>query len=79
MSATAVRLPSSRSEPGVRRPFAASSAILRCALVVGICAAVRGDQIYAFLDYPRDWRGSHDRPAWPQWRDALEQAARSYG
>lgn len=39
--------------------------------------------VFRFIDSPRDWRGSHDRPAWPAWRDALEpvmqQAVRDYG
>jgi len=39
--------------------------------------------VFRFVDSPRDWRGSHDRQAWPQWRDVLEpvmvQAVRSYG
>lgn len=39
--------------------------------------------VFRFIDSPRDWRGSHDRPAWVQWRDLLEpvlgQAIRDYG
>ncbi|HEX7781495.1 MAG TPA: aspartyl/asparaginyl beta-hydroxylase domain-containing protein [Sphingobium sp.] len=39
--------------------------------------------VFRFIDSPRDWRGSHDRPAWPRWRDMLEpvmeQAVRDYG
>lgn len=39
--------------------------------------------VFRFIDSPRDWRNSHDRPAWPQWRGLLEpvlaQAVRSYG
>ncbi|HEY4030678.1 MAG TPA: aspartyl/asparaginyl beta-hydroxylase domain-containing protein [Caulobacteraceae bacterium] len=39
--------------------------------------------VFRFIDSPRDWRGSHDRPAWSQWRALLEpvmeQAVRSYG
>jgi hypothetical protein len=39
--------------------------------------------VFRFIDSPRDWRSSHDRPAWPQWRDLLEpvlaQAVRDYG
>jgi hypothetical protein len=39
--------------------------------------------VFRFIDSPRDWRGSHDRPAWPQWRDLLEpviaEAVRDYG
>jgi len=39
--------------------------------------------VFRFIDSPRDWRESHDRPAWPQWRDLLEpvlaQAVRDYG
>ncbi len=39
--------------------------------------------VFRFADSPRDWRKSHDRPAWPQWRDRLEpvlaQAVRDYG
>jgi hypothetical protein len=38
--------------------------------------------VFRFIDSPRDWRGSHDRGAWPQWRDLLEpvlaQAVRDY-
>ena len=39
--------------------------------------------VFRFIDNPRDWRGSHDRTAWPQWRDLLEpvlaQAVSAYG
>lgn len=39
--------------------------------------------VFRFIDSPRDWRGSHDRSAWPQWRGLLEpvlaQAVRRYG
>ncbi len=39
--------------------------------------------VFRFVDSPRDWRGSHDRPAWAAWRDRLEpvlaQAVRDYG
>jgi hypothetical protein len=39
--------------------------------------------VLRFIDSPRDWRRSHDRPAWPQWRDLLKpvlaQAVRGYG
>ncbi len=28
--------------------------------------------VFRFIDSPRDWRSSHDRAAWPQWRDLLE-------
>ena len=39
--------------------------------------------VFRFIDSPRDWRRSHDRPAWPQWRDlltpVLAQAVRDYG
>lgn len=39
--------------------------------------------VFRFIDSPRDWRGSHDRPAWPQWRGllepVLEAAVRDYG
>lgn len=39
--------------------------------------------VFRFIDSPRDWRGSHDRPAWAQWRDLLEpvlgHAVRDYG
>jgi hypothetical protein len=39
--------------------------------------------VFRFIDSPRDWRGSHDRPAWAAWRDRLEpalaQAVRDYG
>ncbi|MBS0227899.1 MAG: aspartyl/asparaginyl beta-hydroxylase domain-containing protein [Proteobacteria bacterium] len=39
--------------------------------------------VFRFVDSTRDWRGSHDRPAWKQWRDLLEpvlaQAVRTYG
>ncbi|WP_165187534.1 aspartyl/asparaginyl beta-hydroxylase domain-containing protein [Caulobacter soli] len=38
--------------------------------------------VFRFIDSPRDWRGSHDRAAWPQWRGLLEpvlaQAVRDY-
>jgi hypothetical protein len=39
--------------------------------------------VFRFIDSPRDWRGSHDRAAWPEWRGLLEpvlaQAVRDYG
>ena len=39
--------------------------------------------VFRFIDSPRDWRHSHDRPAWPQWRALLEpvlaQATAGYG
>jgi hypothetical protein len=39
--------------------------------------------VFRFIDSPRDWRGSHDRPAWAQWRALLEPvlgaAVRDYG
>ncbi len=39
--------------------------------------------VFRFIDSPRDWRRSHDRPAWAQWRGLLEpvlaQAVRGYG
>ena len=39
--------------------------------------------VFRFIDNPCDWRGSHDRAAWPQWRGLLEpvlaQAIRGYG
>ena len=39
--------------------------------------------VFRFIDSPRDWRRSHDRAAWPQWRGVLEpvlaQAVRGYG
>ena len=39
--------------------------------------------VFRFIDSPRDWRSSHDRPAWPHWRAALEpvlaEAVRDYG
>ncbi len=39
--------------------------------------------VFRFADTPRDWRKSHDRPAWPQWRamlaPVLAQAVRDYG
>lgn len=39
--------------------------------------------VFRFIDSPRDWRGSHDRPAWAAWREVLEpvlaQAVRGYG
>lgn len=39
--------------------------------------------VFRFVDSPRDWRHSHDRAAWPQWRAVLEpvllQAVRDYG
>ena len=28
--------------------------------------------VFRFIDNPRDWRGSHDRPAWPGWRGSGE-------
>lgn len=39
--------------------------------------------VFRFVDSPRDWRGSHDRPAWNAWRAMLEpvlaRAVRPYG
>jgi hypothetical protein len=39
--------------------------------------------VFRFIDSPLDWRGSHDRAAWAEWRDLLEpvmaQAVRGYG
>jgi hypothetical protein len=38
--------------------------------------------VFRFVDTPRDWRASHDRPAWAPWRRLLEpvlaQAVRDY-
>lgn len=28
--------------------------------------------VFRFVDSVRDWRSSHDRPAWAEWRDLLE-------
>ena len=28
--------------------------------------------VFRFVDSTRDWRGSHDRPLWPEWRRLLE-------
>ncbi len=39
--------------------------------------------VFRFIDSPRDWRGSHDRPAWASWRGlltpVLDAAVRDYG
>lgn len=39
--------------------------------------------VFRFIDSGRDWRASHDRPAWAQWRTLLEPvmaaAVRDYG
>ena len=39
--------------------------------------------VFRFIDSPKDWRKSHDRPAWAEWRERLmpvmEQATRPYG
>ena len=39
--------------------------------------------VFRFIDSGRDWRASHDRPAWPEWRPLLEPvmaaAVRDYG
>jgi hypothetical protein len=39
--------------------------------------------VFRFVDDTRDWRGSHDRPLWADWRERLlpvmEQATRPYG
>ncbi len=39
--------------------------------------------VFRFVDSPRDWRGSHDRPLWGSWRTQLEPvltaAVRDYG
>ena len=38
--------------------------------------------VFRFVDSPRDWRHSHDRAAWPQWRGLLQpvlgQAVRDF-
>ena len=33
--------------------------------------------VFRFVDSVRDWRSSHDRPAWAQWRERLEPAMRA--
>ncbi|MCC7248386.1 MAG: aspartyl/asparaginyl beta-hydroxylase domain-containing protein [Lysobacter sp.] len=33
--------------------------------------------VFRFVDSTRDWRSSHDRPAWAQWRERLEPAMRA--
>lgn len=39
--------------------------------------------VFRFINSPRDWRGSHDRAVWPDWRGLLEpvlaEAVRGYG
>ena len=39
--------------------------------------------VFRFVDSTRDWRGSHDRPLWAEWRGLLEpvmaQAVADYG
>jgi hypothetical protein len=39
--------------------------------------------VFRFVDSPRDWRGSHDRPLWAAWHALLEpvlaQAVQAYG
>jgi hypothetical protein len=39
--------------------------------------------VFRFVDNTRDWRASHDRPLWDEWRERLlpvmEQATRPYG
>ncbi|NQE60632.1 aspartyl/asparaginyl beta-hydroxylase domain-containing protein [Caulobacter sp. RHG1] len=39
--------------------------------------------VFRFIDSPRDWRSSHDRPAWASWRGllapVLDGAVRDYG
>lgn len=39
--------------------------------------------VFRFLDSPRDWRASHDRDAWRQWRalvePVMEEAVRPFG
>ena len=39
--------------------------------------------VFRFVDSTRDWRGSHDRALWEQWRELLQpvmaQAVRDYG
>jgi len=39
--------------------------------------------VFRFVDSVRDWRGSHDRPLWAQWREVLwpvmEAATKPYG
>lgn len=33
--------------------------------------------VFRFVDSTRDWRGSHDRPAWAEWRALLEPVMRA--
>jgi hypothetical protein len=33
--------------------------------------------VFRFVDSVRDWRGSHDRPAWAEWRALLEPVMRA--
>lgn len=33
--------------------------------------------VFRFVDSTRDWRSSHDRAAWAQWRELLEPAMRA--
>lgn len=39
--------------------------------------------VFRFVDSVRDWRSSHDRPAWAEWKDLIEpvlrQAVAPYG
>lgn len=39
--------------------------------------------VFRFVNNTRDWRGSHDRPPWAQWKHwllpVMEQATRPYG
>ena len=32
--------------------------------------------MFRFVDSVRDWRGSHDRPAWAEWKHLLEPVMR---
>ena len=89
----------SRKTTGVRKLGLVDSAALRAAVLAipeGVWAVENAGKpnrfevldatrhiVFRFIDSPRDWRGSHDRAAWPQWRGLLEpvlaQAVRDYG
>lgn len=88
-----------RKTDGVRQLGPVDSAALAfavCAIPEAVWTAENADKpnrfevlgrtrhiVFRFVDSVRDWRSSHDRPAWPAWRGLLEpvltQAVAPYG
>jgi hypothetical protein len=77
--------PNPRKTTGVRKLGPVNVAALQSAVLAipdAVWDATR-HIVFRFIDSPRDWRGSHDRAAWPEWRGLLEPvmalAVRDYG